>query len=139
MDMVGEIISRVERRRKWNSEEKVKILTEALEPGATVSAVADRNGISRSQLYAWMRLARDGGIPGIALNGPQKQLFAPVRVEAMPVTPAPAMAAPARTYPRRRPGAVEIALTNGRRLQVDEGFEPVRLALLVAVLDGTRS
>src|SRR5215475_13523260 len=95
MDMVGEIISRVERRRKWNSEEKVKILTEALEPGATVSAVADRNGISRSQLYAWMRLARDGGIPGIALNGPQKQLFAPVRVEAMPVTPAPAMAPPA--------------------------------------------
>src|SRR5262252_4630690 len=103
MDMVGEIISRVERRLKWNSEEKVKILTEALEPGATVSAVADRNGISRSQLYAWMRLARDGGIPGIALNGPQKQLFAPVRAEAMPVTPAPAMAAPARTYPRRRP------------------------------------
>jgi transposase len=44
----GEVISRVERRRQWTSEQKIKILTDALEPGATVSAVADRNGISRS-------------------------------------------------------------------------------------------
>jgi len=139
MDMVGEIISRVERRRKWSSEQKIKILTEALEPGAVVSVVADRNGISRSQVYTWMRLARDGGIPGISVNGPQKQLFAPVRIEAMPVTPTPAMAAPARTYPRPRAGAVEIALANGRLLQVDEGIEPVRLARLVAALDGTLS
>ena len=42
MDKLGEIISRVERRRKWTAEQKVKILTEVLKPGATVSAVADR-------------------------------------------------------------------------------------------------
>jgi transposase-like protein len=51
MDRVSEIISRVERRRKWTAEQKVKILAEALEPGATVSAVAQRNGVSRRQLY----------------------------------------------------------------------------------------
>jgi transposase-like protein len=45
--MVGEIISRVKRRRRWSAEEKVKILTEALVPGATLSVVADRHGISR--------------------------------------------------------------------------------------------
>jgi transposase len=134
----GEIISRVERRRRWSSEEKVKILTEALEPGATVSAVADRNGISRSQVYAWKRLAQRGGIPGISPNGSQGQLFAPVCIEAMPPAPAPAMAAPAITYPQR-PGAIEIALTNGRIVRVDEGIEPVRLARLVAALDGARS
>jgi len=50
--MVGEITSRVERRRKRSSEEKVKILIEALEPRAPVSAVVDRNGVSRSQVYA---------------------------------------------------------------------------------------
>jgi hypothetical protein len=32
MDRVGEIVSRVERRRRWASEQKVKILTEALQP-----------------------------------------------------------------------------------------------------------
>jgi hypothetical protein len=50
------IISRVERRRKWTPEQKVKILTEVLK-GASVSAVADRSGISRSQLYTWKKLA----------------------------------------------------------------------------------
>jgi transposase-like protein len=69
MDRVSEIISSVERRRKWTAEQKVKMLTEVLEPGATVSSVADRNGISRSQLYAWKRLAQRGSIPGIAVNG----------------------------------------------------------------------
>jgi transposase len=135
----GEIISRVERRRRWSSEQKVKILTEALEPGATVSAVADRNGISRSQVYAWKRLAQQGGIPGISVNGAPKQLFAPVRIEGMPPASAPAMVAPATTYSQRRPSVVEVALTNGRIVRVDEGFEPVRLAELVAVLDRTRS
>jgi transposase-like protein len=53
-------------------------LIEVLEPGTTVSAVADRNGISRSQLYAWKRLAQRGGIPGISLNGLPGPLFAPV-------------------------------------------------------------
>jgi transposase len=136
MDM-GEIISRVERRRRWSSEQKVKILSEALEPGATVSAVADRNGVSRSQVYAWKRLAERGGIRGISLNDPQKQLFAPVHIEAMP--PASAPATLATTYEQRRPGAIEVALTNGRIVRVDEGIEPVRLARLVTALDGTRS
>ena len=136
----GEIISRVERRRRWSSEQKVKILTEALEPGVMVSAVADRNGVSRSQVYAWKRLAQRGGIPGISLNGPQKQLFAPVCIEAMPASLAPAMAGPpATTYPQRSPIVIEVALTNGRIVRVDEGIEPARLARLVAALDGTRS
>jgi transposase len=134
----GEIISRVERRRRWSSEQKVKILSDALEPGATVSAVADRNGVSRSQVYAWKRLAQRGGIPGISLNDPQKQLFAPVRIEAMPATPAPTMAAPATAYPQR-PGVIEVGLANGRVVRVDEGIEPVRLAQFIAALDGTRS
>lgn len=134
MDRVVEIISRVERRRKWTAEEKVKVLTEALEPGATVSAVADRNGISRSQLYAWKRLAQSGSIPGISLNGRPKPLFAPVRIEAAPPS-APTIAAPTAELQR----AIEIALANGRIVRVEEGIEPVKLARLVAALDGVRS
>jgi len=137
MDRVGEIISRVERRRRWTAEQKVKVLTEALEPGATVSAVADRNGISRSQLYAWIKRARKGDIPGISLNGSQKPLFAPVRIAAVPTLPTPP--APAAAHPQRRPGTIEIALTNGRVVRAEEGIEPARLACLVAALDGVRS
>jgi len=136
--MVGEIISRVKRRRKWSAEEKVKILTEALEPGVTLSSVADRHGISRSQLYPWMRLAREGGIPDVSMNGPQKPLFAPVRIETAPSLPAPEMATPA-AHPQRHPCVVEVALANGRVVRAEEGIEPLRLARLVAALDGTRS
>jgi len=139
MDRVGEIISRVERRRRWTAEQKVKVLTEALEPGATVSAVADRNGISRSQLYAWMKRARKGDIPGISLNGSQKPLFAAVRIAAVPTLPTPPVTTPAAVDPQRRPGTIEIALANGRIVRVEEGIEPVRLARLVAALDGVRS
>jgi len=137
MDRVGEIISRVERRRRWSAEEKVKVLTEALEPGATVSAVANRKGISRSQLYAWMKRARRGDIPGISLNGSQKPLFAPVRIAAVTL-PTPTVTAPAAACPQRRPGMVEITLTNGRVVRAEEGIEPARLARLVAALDGAR-
>jgi transposase-like protein len=138
MDRVSEIISRVERRRRWSAEEKVKVLTEALEPGATVSAVADRNGISRSQLYAWMKRARRGDIPGISLKGSQKPLFAPVRIAAVRTLPTPTVTARAAACPQRRPGVVEIALTNGRVVRAEEGIEPARLARLVAALDGAR-
>jgi len=137
MDKLGEIISRVERRRKWTAEQKVKILTEVLK-GATVSAVADRNGISRSQLYAWKKLAQRGDISGISLNERAKSGFAPVRIEAAPSLPAPAVAA-ATVQLQRRPGAIEIVLTNGRIVRTEAGIEPVRLARLVAALDGTRS
>jgi transposase len=137
MDKLGEIISRVERRRKWTPEQKVKILAEVLK-GATVSAVADRNGISRSQLYAWKKLAQRGDIPGISLNEQPKSAFASVRIEAEPSLPTSAVAA-ATVQLQRRPGAIEIVLTNGRIVRTDAGIEPVRLARLVAVLDGTRS
>jgi transposase len=138
MHRVGEIMSRVEWRRKWSAEQKVKILAEALEPGATVSAVADRNGVSRSQLYAWKRLAQRGALPGISMNGQEKPPFAPVRIEAAPSLSMPALTAPA-AQEQRRPGAIEIVLSNGRLLRADESIEPVRLARLIAALDGVRS
>ena len=56
--MGTEVIEIVERRRRWSTEEKLKVLIDALEPGASVSAVADRHGVSRNLVYTWLRLAR---------------------------------------------------------------------------------
>lgn len=61
--MAHEIITSVERRGKWPDEEKLRIMSEALVPGATASAVANRNGVCRSLLYTWLRLAREGRLP----------------------------------------------------------------------------
>jgi transposase len=48
-----EVITGVGRRRRWTDEEKAWIVTESLDPGTTVSAVARRYGLHASQLFVW--------------------------------------------------------------------------------------
>src|SRR5262249_47604314 len=121
-----------------------RILEEALASGASVSAVADRNGVCRSLLYSWMRLARANQLPGISAADPATA-FAPVRI-AEPVTRTDVIAPTgrgtsglvrfrlSRGSPRGSRHA-EIGLPNGRTLKVEESIRPAVLARLVAVLD----
>jgi transposase InsO family protein len=41
-----EIITSVQRRRRWTASEKVRIVEETFEPGLTVSVVARRHGVA---------------------------------------------------------------------------------------------
>ncbi|WP_234843135.1 transposase [Sinorhizobium meliloti] len=50
-------------RRRWSDEFKAQAVAEALEPGASVSAIAHRIGIHPSQLFAWRRNARTDASP----------------------------------------------------------------------------
>ena len=141
--MVAEIISAVERRRKWSTEARLRILSEALEPGATVAAVADRHGVCRSQLYTWLRLARDNKMPGISPRQQPAASFMSVRVESSANASASSVASPpsagsdacARSR-GRKPALIEVTLTNGRIIKVDEYIDPAALAHIVAALDG---
>ncbi len=45
-------------RRRWSSDDKARIVRESLKPGAVVSEVAQRHGLTRWQLYDWRRKAR---------------------------------------------------------------------------------
>jgi len=140
--MAGEIISTVERRRRWPTEEKLRIMSEALERGAVVAAVAARNGVCRSQLYTWLRLARADRLPGISPSARPATPFVPVRIGSLATT-ASANGAPslppldARAAPpsRRRMSVVEIVLGNGRSLRVEESIDPAVLSRLVEALD----
>ena len=73
-----EVLSVVERRRQWPTEEKARIMEEALAPGATVVSVADRNGVCRSQVYAWLRKARASQLAVVAVSVSACASFAPV-------------------------------------------------------------
>jgi transposase len=48
-----EVITGVERRRRWSEEDKARIVAESLEPGVIVAEVARRYGMHRNQLYGW--------------------------------------------------------------------------------------
>ena len=53
-----ELITGSGRRRRWASDDKIRIVVESFEPGAIVSEVARRHGLSPQQLFAWRREAR---------------------------------------------------------------------------------
>ena len=147
--MGSEIIEVVERRRRWPIEVRLKILDEVLQPGASVAAVADRHGVARGLVYQWLRLVREGRMPGLSLKPTAVATFAPVNIvqeasdgpRAKAVSlPAPALPPPATaSTSKRRSGAVEIRLANGRIIKVDESIEPDALARLLAVVDGDHS
>ena len=136
--MAAEIISTVERRRSWPTGVKLRIIEEALAPGASIAAVADRNGVGRSLLYTWLRLVHDDKMPGTSITPRQTSAFVPIGIE--PVSNAPVPEArpddhppPPRSPSRgRRAGLVEIA----RVIKVDECIDPAALAQLVTALDG---
>ncbi len=52
MTMVrGEIITALERRRRWSREEKEQLVTASFEPGVTVPEIARSAGMHASQLF----------------------------------------------------------------------------------------
>jgi transposase-like protein len=48
------------RRRRWSEGEKARIVEESLKPGARVSDVSNRDGISRAMVFEWRRQAKAG-------------------------------------------------------------------------------
>jgi transposase len=56
-----EIITSVQRHRRWTASEKVRIVEETFEPGMTVSLVARRHGVA-NQLFTWRRLVVEGAL-----------------------------------------------------------------------------
>ena len=134
--MGSEIISTVERRRRWPPEEKLRIMSEALEQGASVSGVADRNGLRSSQLHQWLKLAREDRLPGISLSPKRTAAFVPVQIEDRPPPPVPIADTRSATSARgRRAAMIEVVLTNGRIVKVDETIDPDAFARLLVVLD----
>ena len=70
MSMTGkienvEVITSVQRRRRWSAEEKAAIVQETYAPGMSVSLVARRHGIAPNQLFTWRRLYASGALSAV--------------------------------------------------------------------------
>jgi transposase len=116
-----EVITGVGGRRRWSADEKARILEEAMAPGAVVSEVARRNGMSPQHLFTWRRQARRE-----ADNHPLA--FIPVVVSPDPPQPAPA------TY---REAVIEVALESAI-IRTPPGVDGATLALVLHALKSLR-
>jgi transposase len=128
-----EVLEAAERRRRWSSDEKMRIVAETLQPGTKVTAVARRNRVAASLVFAWRRQARTGQLgvevePGLV----------PVHIATAPGHPSGSAARDARRGApsgSRRNGLIEIDLPGGRRVRVDAQFDAEALSRLLDLLE----
>jgi transposase len=57
-----EVITSVQRRRRWSAEEKARIVQETFAPGMSVSLMARQHGVAPNQLFTWRRLYAEGAL-----------------------------------------------------------------------------
>lgn len=60
-----EVITSIQRRRRWAAEEKRAIVEEAEQLGASISSVARKYGINPNQLFHWRRLIQQGSLSAV--------------------------------------------------------------------------
>jgi transposase len=110
-----EVITSVERRRRWSAAEKERLVAASFEPGAVISALAREAGLHPSQLYGWRRklCARQPG-PG----------FAPVRV--IDETAGSGLPAPV--------GMIEVELAGGARVRITGAVDAATVSAAVGAL-----
>ena len=64
-----EIITGTARRRRWRTQDKLRMIEETLLPGESISVVARRHGVAPNLLYRWRRLMTEGGTVAIEADG----------------------------------------------------------------------
>jgi transposase len=126
-----EVISGTGRRRRFSNDDKARVVEETLAPGAVVSEVARRHGLSPQQLFGWRRQARQ---PSATSTDTDAVRFVPAVVE----TPSPERVVRRRGRNRNRrmdlaSGIVEVEI-DGVTVRVGRGAEAKTVAAVLRAL-----
>ena len=116
-----EVITGAGGRWRWPTDEKARILEEAMAPGAVVSDVARRNGMSPQHLFTWRRQAK------------READDHPLAFTPVVVAPDSSQSAP----PARREAVIEIVV-EGAVIRVPSGADGTTLALVLHALKSLR-
>lgn len=124
-----EVITGTGRRRQFSEDFKSRIVEETLVPGAVVSEVARRHGLTPQQVFTWRRQARQPAAS--EADGPK---FVPAVVD--PTFPA----RPSRGWPRKRTGqvarssgSIEVEI-EGVSVRIGRGAEAKTVAAVLRAL-----
>jgi transposase len=63
-----EVVTSVQRRRRWTPEQKLEIVKQTNEPGNSVSMVARQFGITAAQLFQWRKAYLQGSLMAVGAN-----------------------------------------------------------------------
>lgn len=63
-----EVITEVQRRRRWTPEQKLELVKKTFEPGMTVSMVARMAGLAATQLFQWRKSYSEGSLVAVGAN-----------------------------------------------------------------------
>jgi transposase len=117
MTKAVEVITSVQRRRRWSRAEKERLVAAAMEPGAVASEVARAAGIHTSQLFRWrQQLCLPSSAPSFS---------------AVAVLPEPEAASPP---PSPAAGVVEIEFAAGGRMRLTGAVDSAIVSALMKVL-----
>jgi transposase len=114
-----EVITSVQRRRRWSIAEKERIVAAVIEPGAVASEVAQIAGIHVSQLFRWRKqlCGRARAAPGFS---------------AVAVVPGPMAASACGSLTTS--GTIEIEFASGTRMRISGPGDPATIRAMVMAL-----
>jgi transposase len=120
-----EVITGVERRRRWSWDQKRAIVEESLAPHASAAAIARRHGIGTGQLYTWRRQLLKRQL----VDTPR---FARVELAVEP----PRLTGPIASPVTGTAGTIEITLADGTLVRVNADVDEPALRRVLGVLRG---
>jgi transposase len=129
-EVLGEVMPGLERRRRWSTEEKLRILAQSVAPGSSPALTCKMHGISSGQLYTWRKQFRRGELTGFVpvIMAPEPTALP---VPDLPVDPPTAEVAPASVVAT---GIIEIELPTGVKLRVPSDADEGALRRIFAAL-----
>ncbi|WCK16337.1 transposase [Agrobacterium tumefaciens] len=115
-----EIITSVERRRRWSRDDQERLVAACLEPGAVLSEIDRAAGIHVSQLFRWRKELCQIEEPRLESAGTLTPVIVSEAATAIQPTATETLAPP---QPRGKRSDVMIELGRGRRVRVDSGID----------------
>jgi len=127
-----EVINGIGGRRRWSADDKARIVEETIAPGAVVSEIARRYGLTPQQLFGWRRQVRCPLVTSSEKAAPP--LFVPAVVETSAPAPVPIDRGGKQSRkPNRSPGMIELEV-GGVTVRVGRGAPAKTITAVIRAL-----
>ena len=126
-----EVITGTGRRRQFSEDFKAGIVEETLVPGAIVSDVARRNGLTPQQVFTWRRQARRP-----VASETEEPKFVPAVVDdpALPARPSRGRRRKGTRQVDRNSGIIEVEIEGSISVRIGRGAEAKTVAAVLRAL-----